>query len=61
MVCAANEATRDWLRDALSRLVPWKGVRLRMAAMGELKKPQRTSFGLPGKYEYQKILAKLQR
>ena len=60
-VRTANEASRDWSGDTLPWLVPCKGARLRLTAMGELKKPQRTSFGLPGKYEYQKILAKLQR
>ena len=36
VVCAANEASRDWLRDRLPQLVPWEGAKLRM---GELSAP----------------------
>ena len=40
----------------LGYIGPWKGVELKIAAMGELKKPQSASFRLPGKYEHQKIV-----
>ena len=61
VLCATNEASRNWLRETLPRLVPWEWAKLRMAAMRVLKKPKRASFHLPGKYEYQRIVAKLQR
>ena len=34
VVCEANEASRDWLRDRLPQLVSWKGAKLRMMTMG---------------------------
>ena len=44
VVCAvseeASEASRNWLRYTLPRLLPWEGAQLRMAAMGELKKKE---------------------
>ena len=60
VVCVANQASRYWLRETLPRLVLWEGAKLRIAAMKELIKPQCASIRLPGKYEYQKIVAKLQ-
>ena len=47
--------------NTLTQLVPWEGAKLRMAAMGKLKKPQRATFNIPGKYEYQAIVVNLQR
>ena len=61
MVCAANEASRDWLRHRLPQLVPWEGAKLRMVILGELKKPQRSTLSILGKYNFPKIKAKLQR
>ena len=40
VVCAANEASRDWLRDMLPQLVPWEGTKLRMMTMGNSKNPR---------------------
>ena len=61
VVCAANEASRDWLRDRLPQLVPWEGAKLKMVTMGELRKPQRATLSIPGKYDFPTIKAKLQR
>ena len=57
VVCAANEASRGWLRDGL----PWDGAELRMVTMGELRKPQRATLSIPGKYDFPTMKAKQQR
>ena len=49
VVCVAIEASRVWLRDRLPQLVPWEGAKLKMVAMGELRKPQRATPSIPGK------------
>ena len=61
VVCAANEASRDWLRDRLLQLVPWEGANLKMVTMGELKEPQCATLSIPGKYDFPTIKAKLKR
>ena len=61
VVCAANEASRDWLRDRLPELVTWEVAKLRMVTMGELRKPQRATLFIPGKYDFPTIKTKLQR
>ena len=61
VMCAANKASRAWLRDRLPQLVPWEGAKLRMVPMGELQKPQRATLSIPGKYGFPTIKAKLQR
>ena len=62
IVVAIDDFSRAWLKESIPRMQPWEGAKLSVLEMSTLRKPHRTSFGVPGSREKPEVvLARLGR